>query len=97
MPTYEYKCLECGKESTLKLILQDHNDQRVSCPSWGKLAVMRESADGAVNRRRYGENESKKLILARCSLVSTRPVGVRTVGPAGAGPISGRIPLLDAV
>ena len=33
MPIYEYKCLDCGKESTLKLTLQDHNDQRVSCPS----------------------------------------------------------------
>jgi putative FmdB family regulatory protein len=33
MPTYEYKCLDCGKESLLNLTLKVHEGQTVSCPS----------------------------------------------------------------
>jgi putative FmdB family regulatory protein len=33
MPTYEYKCLDCGKEAELSLRLQDHESGSVACPS----------------------------------------------------------------
>ncbi|TKS61666.1 MAG: hypothetical protein EWM72_00414 [Nitrospira sp.] len=33
MPTYEYKCLDCGKEVVLFLRLQDHERGSVACPS----------------------------------------------------------------
>lgn len=33
MPTYEYKCLDCGKEVVLFLRLQDHEQGSVACPS----------------------------------------------------------------
>jgi len=33
MPMYEYKCLDCGKESTLALTLKDHESGSVACPS----------------------------------------------------------------
>jgi putative FmdB family regulatory protein len=33
MPMYEYKCLDCGKETTLALSLKDHDSGAVSCPS----------------------------------------------------------------
>ncbi|WP_447980146.1 FmdB family zinc ribbon protein [Candidatus Nitrospira bockiana] len=33
MPTYEYKCLDCGKESEVSLTLRDHEKGVVSCPS----------------------------------------------------------------
>ena len=32
MPMYEYKCLDCGKESMLSLTLKDH-ESAVACPS----------------------------------------------------------------
>jgi len=32
MPTYEYKCLDCGKESELTLTLKNH-ESAVTCPS----------------------------------------------------------------
>ena len=32
MPMYEYKCLNCGKESVLTLTLKDH-ESGVTCPS----------------------------------------------------------------
>jgi len=32
MPTYEYKCLDCGKESVLSLTLKNH-EGAVTCPS----------------------------------------------------------------
>jgi putative FmdB family regulatory protein len=32
MPMYEYKCLDCGKESMLNLTLKDH-ERAASCPS----------------------------------------------------------------
>jgi len=32
MPMYEYKCLDCGKESVLTLTLKDH-ESGVPCPS----------------------------------------------------------------
>ena len=33
MPTYEYKCLDCGKEVVLSLRLKDHESGSVACPS----------------------------------------------------------------
>jgi len=32
VPMYEYKCLNCGKESVLTLTLKDH-ESGVTCPS----------------------------------------------------------------
>lgn len=32
VPMYEYKCLDCGKESVLTLTLKDH-ESAVTCPS----------------------------------------------------------------
>ncbi len=33
MPMYEYKCLDCGKESLLSLSLKDHENGAAVCPS----------------------------------------------------------------
>ncbi|HKC95826.1 MAG TPA: zinc ribbon domain-containing protein [Nitrospira sp.] len=33
MPMYDYKCLDCGKESLLVLTLQEHEKGKVTCPS----------------------------------------------------------------
>ena len=33
MPMYEYKCLDCGKESLLTLSLKDHESGTAVCPS----------------------------------------------------------------
>ena len=33
MPMYEYKCLDCGKESVLALTLKDRETGKVTCPS----------------------------------------------------------------
>jgi putative FmdB family regulatory protein len=33
MPMYEYKCLDCGKESVLTLSLKDRESGAVTCPS----------------------------------------------------------------
>jgi putative FmdB family regulatory protein len=35
MPMYEYKCLDCGKESLLVLTLQQHEKGEVKCPACG--------------------------------------------------------------
>ena len=32
MPTYEYKCLDCGKESVLNLSLSEHDRGNITCP-----------------------------------------------------------------
>ena len=32
MPTYEYKCLECGKESELYLSISEHDGGKITCP-----------------------------------------------------------------
>jgi putative FmdB family regulatory protein len=33
MPMYDYKCLDCGKESLLVLTLREHESGKVTCPS----------------------------------------------------------------
>lgn len=33
MPMYDYKCLDCGKESLLVLTLHEHESDKVTCPS----------------------------------------------------------------
>src|SRR5579885_2152865 len=33
MPMYEYKCLDCGKESEVSLTLKDHETGAATCPS----------------------------------------------------------------
>ena len=32
MPTYEYKCLDCGKESELYLTISEHDRGKITCP-----------------------------------------------------------------
>jgi putative FmdB family regulatory protein len=33
MPSYEYKCMDCGKESVLNLSLREHERGQVTCPA----------------------------------------------------------------
>lgn len=33
MPVYEYRCLDCGKETTLNLSLKERESAPVACPS----------------------------------------------------------------
>ncbi|MBM4133526.1 MAG: zinc ribbon domain-containing protein [Nitrospira sp.] len=35
MPMYDYKCLDCGKESLIILTLKEHESGPVVCPSCG--------------------------------------------------------------
>jgi len=35
MPMYDYKCLECGKESLIALTLKEHESGNVTCPACG--------------------------------------------------------------
>jgi len=35
MPMYDYKCLDCGKESLVVLTLKEHESGKVVCPSCG--------------------------------------------------------------
>ncbi len=35
MPTYEYKCLDCGHVATLWLTMEDRERGAVACPSCG--------------------------------------------------------------
>ncbi len=32
MPMYDYKCLDCGKESLVVLTLKEHESTNVKCP-----------------------------------------------------------------
>jgi len=33
MPNYEYKCLDCGKESELNLSMSEHDRGKITCPA----------------------------------------------------------------
>jgi len=35
MPMYDYKCLDCGKESLIILTLKEHESGAAVCPSCG--------------------------------------------------------------
>jgi len=35
MPMYDYKCLECGKESLVVLTLKEHERGEATCPACG--------------------------------------------------------------
>jgi len=35
MPMYDYKCLDCGKESLIALTLKEHESGNVTCPACG--------------------------------------------------------------
>lgn len=35
MPMYDYKCLDCGKESLIALTLKDHEAKSAACPHCG--------------------------------------------------------------
>lgn len=35
MPMYDYKCLDCGKESLIVVTLKEHEAGQVTCPSCG--------------------------------------------------------------
>jgi putative FmdB family regulatory protein len=32
MPTYEYKCQDCGKESEVSLSMTEHDRGQITCP-----------------------------------------------------------------
>jgi putative FmdB family regulatory protein len=33
MPIYEYKCMDCGKESELNLSMREHDQGSIKCPA----------------------------------------------------------------
>ncbi len=33
MPMYDYKCLDCGKESLIAMTLKEHETVAVTCPA----------------------------------------------------------------
>ena len=35
MPMYDYKCLDCGKESLIVVTLKEHERGEVACPACG--------------------------------------------------------------
>ena len=35
MPMYDYKCLDCGKESLIVVTLKEHETGEVACPACG--------------------------------------------------------------
>ncbi|MBH0202069.1 MAG: zinc ribbon domain-containing protein [Nitrospira sp.] len=35
MPMYDYKCLDCGKESLIVVTLKEHERGEVTCPACG--------------------------------------------------------------
>ena len=39
MPTYEYKCLECGKSFSLVLFISEHDKVEVKCPECSSKSV----------------------------------------------------------
>jgi putative FmdB family regulatory protein len=39
MPMYDYKCLDCGKESLIVLTLKQHEAGEVKCPACGSSKV----------------------------------------------------------
>jgi putative FmdB family regulatory protein len=39
MPMYDYKCLDCGKESLVVLTLKEHESSKVKCPKCGSTKI----------------------------------------------------------
>ena len=39
MPMYDYKCLDCGKESLVVLTLKEHESNKVKCPKCGSTKL----------------------------------------------------------
>ena len=39
MPMYDYKCLDCGKESLMALTLKQHESDKVACPKCGSYKM----------------------------------------------------------
>lgn len=39
MPMYDYKCLDCGKESLLVLTLKEHEHGDATCPACGSTKL----------------------------------------------------------
>jgi putative FmdB family regulatory protein len=39
MPMYDYKCLDCGKESLIAITLKEHESGTVTCPACGSKKV----------------------------------------------------------
>ncbi len=39
MPMYDYKCLDCGKESLVVLTLKEHSAGGVKCPACGSTKM----------------------------------------------------------
>ena len=40
MPMYDYKCLDCGKESLLALTLKEHESGAAACPACGSKKMV---------------------------------------------------------
>ena len=39
MPMYDYKCLDCGKESLIAMTLKEHEAGGVKCPACGSANI----------------------------------------------------------
>ena len=39
MPMYDYKCLDCGKESLIVLTLKQHEQGEAACPACGSKNI----------------------------------------------------------
>lgn len=39
MPMYDYKCLDCGKESLIAMTLKEHESGTVTCPACGSKKI----------------------------------------------------------
>jgi putative FmdB family regulatory protein len=39
MPMYDYKCLDCGKESLVVLTLKEHEQGKTACPACGSTKM----------------------------------------------------------
>lgn len=45
MPMYDYKCLDCGKESLIVLTLKEHDREPPACPTCGSKNMTQLLAD----------------------------------------------------
>lgn len=39
MPMYDYKCLDCGKESLIAMTLKEHEAKNARCPHCGGVRM----------------------------------------------------------
>ena len=69
MPTYEYICLDCGKEVVL-FVAFEGSRERVC-----RLSVLQQQAHGAIDLQRHDEDKSEELNGRRLALISRLHVG----------------------